>query len=47
MGTQLLSNKKGLDYFFARDTIAESSNLPLQFPLYLKQLTKFSDLALS
>uniref|UniRef100_A0A0E0JGM3 Replication protein A 70 kDa DNA-binding subunit B/D first OB fold domain-containing protein n=3 Tax=Oryza punctata TaxID=4537 RepID=A0A0E0JGM3_ORYPU len=38
--------KRDYDCFFTRTTIIESYNLPLQFPLYPKQLTKFSDLSL-
>uniref|UniRef100_A0A0E0KD41 DUF223 domain-containing protein n=1 Tax=Oryza punctata TaxID=4537 RepID=A0A0E0KD41_ORYPU len=37
--------KMDYDCFFTRTTIVESYNLPLQFPLYPKQLTKFSDLS--
>uniref|UniRef100_A0A0E0K9I8 DUF223 domain-containing protein n=1 Tax=Oryza punctata TaxID=4537 RepID=A0A0E0K9I8_ORYPU len=38
--------KRDYDCFFTRTTIVGSYNLPLQFPLYPKQLTKFSDLSL-
>lgn len=37
--------KRQYECFFTRNTIVESYNQPLQFPIYPKQLTEFGELS--